>query len=411
MKKLFLLSLVIFMTFLSCNEENVLTNVDYSIDFIDAEARDVEVDGSFSADSDVHKITVIYSDDYEMNEFNNVTAQISENRFNFRIYDLKPNTRYYYYLKFVGENNFITTDINEFTTIDEIIIERPTVTTKSVSGITHNSAICGGDVKNDGGANVYVRGVCYSTSQNPTVDGSHTLNGEGTGEFTSTITGLSPNTKYYIRAYATNSAGTSYGEEKSFTTTQNGNPINAWLKYDSGVDDAIGYSSGPGSFYWGVRFPASTMQEYAGTSLTKVYYESHNETHTGDILIYLGGEHSPETLVHTQPYNADKVDTAFEFELTKPIEIDASKSLWIAMKNNTGQYIASVTETNANVPDGRWNSDDGENWYDLAEDGLEDIIWVIRGFVTDEVKGEVIIEPVDYEHKPTSNPSKKSLEN
>ena len=106
MKKLFLLSLVIFMTFLSCNEENVLTNVDYSIDFIDAEARDVEVDGSFSADSDVHKITVIYSDDYEMNEFNNVTAQISENRFNFRIYDLTPNTRYYYYLKFVGENNF-----------------------------------------------------------------------------------------------------------------------------------------------------------------------------------------------------------------------------------------------------------------------------------------------------------------
>ncbi|GAI09215.1 unnamed protein product, partial [marine sediment metagenome] len=94
----------------------------------------------------------------------------------------------------------------------------PTVTTTSVSSITHNSALSGGNVTDDGGASVIVRGVCWSTSQNPTTVDSHTTNGSGTGAFISSITGLSPNTTYYVRAYATNSVGTSYGTQFSFAT-------------------------------------------------------------------------------------------------------------------------------------------------------------------------------------------------
>ena len=97
-------------------------------------------------------------------------------------------------------------------------VNLPTVTTNTVSNITTTSAICGGNVTSDGGATVSARGVCWSTSQNPTVSDSHTSNGTGTGSFTSSITVLSPNTTYYVRAYATNSAGTAYGSRVSFTT-------------------------------------------------------------------------------------------------------------------------------------------------------------------------------------------------
>jgi hypothetical protein len=94
----------------------------------------------------------------------------------------------------------------------------PTVTTNSVSSITSSSAVCGGNVISDGGATVTARGVCWSTSLNPTTSNFKTIDGSGTGSFTSNITGLSANTNYYVRAYATNSNGTSYGSNVSITT-------------------------------------------------------------------------------------------------------------------------------------------------------------------------------------------------
>ena len=97
-----------------------------------------------------------------------------------------------------------------------------TVTTNNVTDIIQTTATCGGEVTSDGGAAVTARGVCWSTSQNPTVSDSHTTDGSGTGSFTSNITGLTENTTYYVRAYATNSEGTSYGEQKSFTTLSGG---------------------------------------------------------------------------------------------------------------------------------------------------------------------------------------------
>jgi len=95
----------------------------------------------------------------------------------------------------------------------------PALTTTAVSSIAAFTASSGGNVTYDGGAAVTARGVCWSTSTNPTISGSKTTDGSGTGSFVSSITGLSPLTTYYVRAYATNSAGTSYGNEISFITT------------------------------------------------------------------------------------------------------------------------------------------------------------------------------------------------
>ena len=96
----------------------------------------------------------------------------------------------------------------------------PTVTTGAVSGIMDTKATCGGTVTANGYSAVTLRGVCWSTVPSPTVGDSHTNAGTGTGAFTSTLTNLTPNTTYYVRAYATNSVGTAYGTEVNFTTRE-----------------------------------------------------------------------------------------------------------------------------------------------------------------------------------------------
>ncbi|MBR4536675.1 MAG: fibrobacter succinogenes major paralogous domain-containing protein [Bacteroidales bacterium] len=93
----------------------------------------------------------------------------------------------------------------------------PTVTTADPTNVATTTATGGGNVVNDGGADVTTRGVCWSTSNTPTLTDSHTSDGTGTGEFTSDMTGLIPGVTYYVRAYATNSWGTGYGESKTFT--------------------------------------------------------------------------------------------------------------------------------------------------------------------------------------------------
>jgi hypothetical protein len=99
-------------------------------------------------------------------------------------------------------------------------IDVPAVTTDVISSITATSAVSGGNVTSDGGAAVTVKGVCWGTTSGPVItSGNRTGDGSGTGTFISTITGLNPKTTYYVRAYATNSAGTGYGNERSFPTS------------------------------------------------------------------------------------------------------------------------------------------------------------------------------------------------
>ena len=97
----------------------------------------------------------------------------------------------------------------------------PVISTTSISSIGNTSAISGGNIIEDGGSYIISRGVVWSTSTLPTIAlSTKTINGAGAGIFTSSITGLSQSTTYYVRAYATNSTGTSYGTQISFTTTE-----------------------------------------------------------------------------------------------------------------------------------------------------------------------------------------------
>jgi uncharacterized protein (TIGR02145 family) len=95
----------------------------------------------------------------------------------------------------------------------------PTITNTFVINVSSTTAASGATVTNDGGAPVLSKGVCWNTSVDPTVENSKTIESEGTGSFTSNITKLIPNTLYYLRAYATNSVGTAYADQESFTTS------------------------------------------------------------------------------------------------------------------------------------------------------------------------------------------------
>jgi formylglycine-generating enzyme required for sulfatase activity len=96
----------------------------------------------------------------------------------------------------------------------------PEVTTETVNEVGKNHAVITCEVVKQGGTQINSRGVCWNTQPNPTVSSSKTAEGMGTGQYSSRIENLQLNTTYYVRAYATNNAGTSYGEQKMFTTTK-----------------------------------------------------------------------------------------------------------------------------------------------------------------------------------------------
>jgi len=119
-----------------------------------------------------------------------------------------------YHFRIDGTNSDGTSNGNDMT----FTPGAATLTTTAATNITTTTATSGGNVIGDGGSTVTARGVCWSTSANPTISGSHTTDGAGTGTFVSSLTGLTANTAYHIRAYATNSFGTWYGNDLQFTT-------------------------------------------------------------------------------------------------------------------------------------------------------------------------------------------------
>ncbi len=121
---------------------------------------------------------------------------------------------YYYRVRTVSQNG-----ISGYSAVQSVLLTgTPTVTTDSVSGITQNTASCGGVISDSCGSQVTERGICLNTASLPTIQNNHTSEGGGTGTFTSQMTGLKAGTKYYVRAYGINSGGIAYGNEVSFTT-------------------------------------------------------------------------------------------------------------------------------------------------------------------------------------------------
>jgi M6 family metalloprotease-like protein len=181
---------------------------------------------------------------------------------------------------------WVGTDINRAITnitrtTDNItfrLIVLPKVTTVSTSFITATSALSGGNVTSDGNTTVTARGVCWATTTSPTISNSKTTDASGIGTFSSSISGLTAGTLYYVRAYATNSGGTAYGNEVSFIYT------NA----DKTITDFTNSSSFDIAVASGTRFTTNT----SGQTLHSIVVQpggtldlANTITVTGDVVL------------------------------------------------------------------------------------------------------------------------------
>jgi hypothetical protein len=128
----------------------------------------------------------------------------------------------------------------------------PGISTSAAGSISQNSAVCGGIITNQGQSNITARGVCWNTTDSPTLSNLHTTDGSGTGTFTSSLTGLTPNTAYHVRAYATNGSGTAYGNDVSFTTAapQYNYTATYHFVHDSEYNNPIPSQDYNGSLQW-----------------------------------------------------------------------------------------------------------------------------------------------------------------
>jgi hypothetical protein len=222
---------------------------------------------------------------------------------------LNISTTYYVRAYAVTPNGTVYGDQKAFTTRDGI----PTVTTDSVTSITGVTASCGGTVTDNGGLNVTARGVCWSTSQNPTLSDSHTTNGSGLGDFTSNITGLSISTTYYVRSYATTSAGTGYGEQVSFTT-RNGIPTVTTVEVTN-IGSGWAYSGGNITDDGGLAVTARGVCWSTSPSPTLANSHTTNGDGAGSFSSYMTGL-SMSTTYYVRAYATNSFVTVYGNQLS-----------------------------------------------------------------------------------------------
>ncbi len=220
---------------------------------------------------------------------------------------LSANTTYY--VRAYATNSVGTGYGNAQTFSTLAILTLPILTTDPLTNITQTTAISGGNITSDGGSPVTIRGVCWSTASGPTISDPHTTDGTGTGIFISEVTNLLPNTFYYVRAYATNSIGTAYGNQETCTTVADGNPCpgtptvtygqvyntvmigtQCWLK------ENLNYSDN-GTFIPGSQDQTnnSTIEKYCYDDLTSNCNEYGGLYQWGEMVQYLNGASNTTT--------------------------------------------------------------------------------------------------------------------
>lgn len=188
---------------------------------------------------------------------------------------------------------------------------KPGLSTTDISSKTSTSAISGGDITNQGGSAITAKGVCWSTSPNPTIAlPTKTSDGTGTLPFTSSITNLTANTTYYVKAYATNSAGTAYGNEVIFKATDNSTiqlngatyTLISW-RYGATIPGLVNFqapANTPVYSYTPIQtFFFKTTTEYVHTD-----YDGLNRPSNTTIGSYKTGSYFPDSLFISSTGNA-----------------------------------------------------------------------------------------------------------
>ncbi len=174
----------------------------------------VQITGSFSQDVLNKGICWSTREEPTVSDFNS-TGGAGTGSTPLNLTSLTPGTAYYIRSYAITQNDVRYGDQKRFVTQS---YQLASVSTLSVTAITQTGATGGGNITGIGGGTISARGVCWSTFTNPTISNNRTTDGTGSGSYSSTLSNLSPGTLYYVRAYATNQAGTVYGAQVFFTT-------------------------------------------------------------------------------------------------------------------------------------------------------------------------------------------------
>lgn len=225
MKKISIMILVFVVALASCKKtpEVNLKYVDVERDLITVGTTIANIQCDYEYIATLKKAYFCYGEGENEDNFSSAEMRVVQNTLYVELTGLRENTSYNYYYEFHNGFNSMRTALKTFKTeVSTMSVTLPTVVTATVTEITANSAKVGGEVTNDGGAEVTERGICWSTNANPYLSDSHIVAGAGIGAFTAAMSNLEPNTTYHVRAYATNEAGTAYGLDREFVTISGG---------------------------------------------------------------------------------------------------------------------------------------------------------------------------------------------
>ena len=219
MKRLDLLFVSLCLFFYACTPDYELpTVVTNEIKFITTNSAEISCEVTDDGGAEVSVKGVCLSTDEVPSIENDITVNGGSGIGTYVIFvdNLVASTTYYVRAYAINSEGTSYGETITFTT--KKTIDTPTVQTDLVHGITATSAICGGEIISDGGAEVTLKGVCWSEINYPTTDGNSAGCGSGAGDFEIEIDNLAPSTTYYVRAYAVNNEGTAYGDVVVFTT-------------------------------------------------------------------------------------------------------------------------------------------------------------------------------------------------
>lgn len=221
MKKLHYLLLAMLIAFSGCGKKADEVNVELVT--VKNEVRTIgSTQAYFECEyeylNEITKALLVYSEDDQLKYAQTSKLEQANGKWLTQLSYLEKKTKYYYRYEFYNGYNLMWTEISDFTTTDKQ--EKPKVETVGADNITMNSAVVEGNVTEDGGSVVTVRGICYSIYENPTLSDSVRYAGTGIGRYYCTMTNLTNATTYYVRAFATNDEGTSFGDVITVRTVE-----------------------------------------------------------------------------------------------------------------------------------------------------------------------------------------------
>ena len=267
--------------------------------------------------------------------------------FNVTLTGLAYATKYYARAYATGSTGTIYGEEYSFTTLPVV----PTLTTAAIIAITGNSAACGGNVTVAGGADVIARGICFGITTQPTIANTVTTDGKGIGAFVSALTGLKGNVTYYVRAYATNSAGTGYGPEVSFKTLVDIPAVTTTAV--TGVTKVAAISGGNVTYNGGGTITARGLVWSLTANPTLSNTKIDGGTGMGAFVSPISGLTS-STVYHVRAYATNSAGTAYGADVQFSTLADITK-LWVVGDYNgwdnsdNAKFILSTVTSNGDA--------------------------------------------------------------